>query len=65
MTTTNTPEKTWAEIDALREQLNREVIARRQTKLSGITAEDRYAHSLGNAGTRLRVFVDAQGRVIE
>ena len=65
MTTTNIPEKTWAEIDALREQLNREVIARRQTKLSGITAEDLYVYSLGNAGTRLRVFVDAQGRVIE
>lgn len=54
------PEKTWAEIDALRE-----VIARRQTKPAGITAEDRYAHSLGNAGTRLSVFVDAQGRIIE
>lgn len=63
--TTNDTTKTWAEIDALKQQLNRGVIARRQSKIR-LTAEDRFlVRCYGNANTRVRVFVDANGRPVE
>lgn len=55
-----TKPKSWAEIEALKRQLNRETIARRQTPRG--TSEDLARCRL--FGGRLVVFVDAKGRPI-
>lgn len=54
------PEKSWAEIEALKIRLNRETSAKRQSTLG--TSEDRCICTL--FGGRLTTFVDAQGRPI-
>lgn len=53
--------KTWAEIEKIKAQLNRETIARRQTPARS-TAEDRAVAAL--FGGPVRAFVDAQGRLV-
>jgi len=56
----NPPVKTWAEIDALKAELNRRVIEARQTLR--VSREDRFVNAL--TGGRLTVLVDAKGRPI-